>query len=72
MALNFALLDLVNDDRGTHALGFHASLFAFLEDLEFLEAFNFHHEVKAFLLIDPLLLEDLVFLELFVADSDNL
>ncbi len=40
--------------------------------LEKLEPFDFHHEVELLLLFDVLLLELSLFLELLVANSDNL
>lgn len=39
--------------------------------LQSFQAFKLHHEVKLFLLLDPVTLECLVFFELFVADVQD-
>jgi len=72
LPLKLSVLYLVNDNCGSLALGLDTLGFALLENLEFLETLNFHHEVKAFLFIEPLLFKDFILLELLVADSDHL
>jgi len=43
--------------------------FTFFFNFEHLESLNFHHEVEFLLFFNPLLLETLVFLELFISDG---
>jgi hypothetical protein len=61
-ALPLAFLNLVDDYSCTLALGMLADNLALISNLESLEAFNLHHDVKALLLLNPLALELLVFL----------
>lgn len=71
LALQLSVLYLINDDRGAFTLGFDALGLALLEDLKFLKAFDFHHEVETFLFIEPFLLKHFVFLQLFIANGDD-
>lgn len=71
-ALDFALLNLVNDHKSAGLLGLHALSDGVLLFLQSFEAFDFHHHVEFFLLLNPLLLELFVFFKLNVADSDDL
>ena len=67
-----SLLDLINDDLSTLLSGSMLSNFSFFLLLENLESFDFHHQIKLFLLFNPFLLKSLIFLELFVTDGDDL
>lgn len=71
-ALELAFLDLVDDHEGALLLGLLALDLALLLELEGLESLDLHHEVKALLLLNPLLLEALGLLELPVSDGDDL
>ena len=70
-SLSFTLLDLVDNDSSTTSLSFMVHLLALLGSLEALETLNLHHEVEAFLLLNPLLLKSLVLLELLVSDCND-
>ena len=70
-ALPLAFLNLVDDYGCALALGLLADNLALLSNLKSLEAFNLHHDVKALLLLNPLALELLVFLQLLVTDRND-
>ena len=70
--LHLPLLNLLNNDSGSSTLGFLSKAFPFVLGLEGLEPLDFHHQVKALLLIDPFGLELLVLLQLLVPHSHNL
>ena len=67
-----ALLDLIDDHLGSLLASLVLSLLSLLLFLEDLESFDLHHEVEFLLLLDPFLLEALVFVKLLVADGDDL
>lgn len=62
----FAHLNLVNNDERTVPLLLLPNNFALLSNFKSLEPLDFHKEVEFLLLFNPLLLEHLVLLELFV------
>lgn len=71
-SLDGSLLNLIDYDLGALLSGLSLpdlSLLLFLEDLESLDL---HHEVEFLLLLDPLLLEPLVFLELLISNGHDL
>jgi hypothetical protein len=71
LAALLALLDLV-DDLESAGLGSDLALvLAGSLGLKVLEPLDFHHEVEAFLFVDPFLFELFVFLELLIADRYN-
>lgn len=67
-ALDFSLLNLVDNHEGALAAGLLTHALALLSNLESLESFNLHKQVELSLLFDPLGLKLFVFLELLVAD----
>jgi len=69
--LDFSFLNLVDDNHSTLASGLLADNLALLLNLEGLKTLNFHHQVEFLLLLNPLLLEALVLIELFVTDRYN-
>lgn len=71
-AILFTLLDLVNNDGSSSALGLHAQLLSLVLHLKGLQTLDFHHQVQALLLLNPLLLQGLVLLKLLVSDGDDL
>ena len=71
-SLNFALFDLLDDDGGTTALGLSSELFTLILCLEGLQALNFHHDVQAFLLGNPLRLQLFVLFELLVSNRNDI
>ena len=64
-------LDLVNDNRGTLPLSVDTLNFTLFSDFKALETLDFHHEIEAFLLFNPLFFEGLVLFDLFIADSND-
>lgn len=71
-ALVLTIHDLVDNNGSASALGLDAESLALVLGLERLQTLNLHHEVESFLFVEPLLLELLVFLELLVANGDDL
>ena len=70
-ALDLALLNLVDDDECAFATGLSADDFALLCNFEGFETLDLHHQVELLLLFKPLLLEQLVLLQLFVTDRNH-
>ena len=68
----FTLLNLFNDNSGTTTFGIDTKLFALVLSLQGLQTLDFHHQVKTFLFLAPLCLEDFVLIKLLVTDGDNL
>lgn len=71
-ANNLTLLNLLNDYGSTTSLSLDSQTLALILSLQCLQTLDFHHEIKAFLLIDPVGFEVLVLLKLLVTDGDNL
>lgn len=69
---NGSLLDLINDDLSTLLSSIRFSNFSFFFFLKDLKSFNFHHEIKFLLFLNPFRLKTLVFFKLFISDCDNL
>jgi len=70
-ALVLTFLYLVNDNRGTLPLSVDTLHFTLFSDFKALETLDFHHEIQAFLLFNPLFFEGLVLFDLFIADSND-
>ena len=71
-ALHLTVLDLLNDNGCATALGLNSQTLPLILSLEGLQALNFHHDVQAFLLGDPLSFQLFVLFELLVPHSDDL
>ena len=71
-ALHLTVLDLLNDNGCATALGLNSQTLPLILSLEGLQALDFHHDVQAFLLGDPLRLQMFVLFELLVPHSDDL
>ena len=70
-SLDFSLFDLLDDNGCTAALGLHSQSLSFILSFQCLQTLDFHHQIKAFLLIDPFLLELFVLVELLVTHRDD-
>ena len=68
LSLNLSRGDLVNEDLGAAFTGSGCSFLSLVLGLECFQALNFHHHVKSFLFVDPVLLQLLVLLELLISD----
>ena len=71
-SLVFTLLNLLNDHGSATLLCLCSQLLALVLGLQSLETLDLHHQVNALLLSEPLLLQLLVFLELFVTNGHDL
>lgn len=71
-AVKLSLFDLVNNDKRPLLLSLLSQNLAFFLQLEGLESLNLHHEVQAFLLVDPLAFKPLRLFKLTVADGHDL
>jgi hypothetical protein len=67
-----AFLDLINNDKCAFSLLLLANNLALFGYFKTLQALDLHQQVKLFLFLNPLTLELLVFLKLFVSDGHNL
>ena len=68
----FSLSDLLDNDLSAVSLCFHASLLLLFGLLKTLQSFDLHHDVKAFLFFDIVLLEFLRLFKLLISDSNDL
>lgn len=71
-AVKLTLLNLINDHKGALLLCFLALHLTLFLELEGLQTFNLHHQVKSLLLLDPLLLKAFGLLKLFVSNCHDL
>jgi len=69
--LEFSLLNLVDDHERPLFLSLLALYLTLLLQLQRLESLDLHHQVKTLLLLDPLSLESLGFIELAIADRHD-
>jgi len=66
-----AFLNLVDDDSGATTLGISTDLCFLFGSLQVFQSLDFHHQVEAFLLMEPVFLETLVLSQLLVSDSND-
>ena len=69
--LELSLFNLIDDHEGPLFLGLLALNLTLLLQLQRLESLDLHHQVKALLLLDPLGLESLGFIELAITDRHD-
>lgn len=71
LSLDFSVFDLVNYNGCATPLSFNSCLFSLFSDLESFESLDLHHQIKAFLFVDPVFFKSFVLIKLLVSDGND-